>query len=297
LVAGRDPDLTQDSWQRRVGSHSVSKRGNRIEPHKFFGRVREGGVWLSEPRPSLGSYWREFKAQTIVPWKIEQDFFRSYGIKPLPGARERRRLVDGAARDCGLGKRYSIAPWLNEVMYNLARFAQPEVIVETGVHFGMSSAYWLMALEANQKGTLYSIDLPTLTPGGRLNADGIQDASFVSDVGQTGIVVKRLGLTRRWNLRLGDAKVLLPPLLQELGQIGIFYHDSDHSYNHQLWEYRTAWPHLVPGGWLTSDDIQWTPAFADFARESGQSEKRWLNKFGVIQKGTAHPTLRPPFGP
>jgi hypothetical protein len=249
---------------------------------------------VNAPGPSIGSYWREFRAQTIVPWKLEREFYRTYGITPLPGARERRRLVDGAARSCGLGKRYSIAPWLNEVMFNFARAARPDVIVETGVHFGMSSAYWLLALEANQHGTLYSIDLPTVTPGGQLNADGIQDRSFVSDVGQTGIVVKHLGLTGRWKLRLGDAKVLLPELLGELGPIGFFYHDSDHSYDHQLWEYRTAWPHIVPRGWLMSDDIEWTPAFADFSRETGQSSKRWLERLGVMQKGTTDPCLLPP---
>lgn len=243
---------------------------------------------------SLAAYWRELKARTVVPWQLGREFYRTYGIKPLPGARDRRRLVDRAVRECGLGKRYSITPWLNEVMYNFARFAKPDIIVETGVHFGMSSAYWLMALEANQRGKLYSIDLPCITPGGQLNADGVQDRSYVTTVDQTGIVVKHMGLTGRWILRLGDAKVLLPGLLQEVGHVGFFYHDSDHSHDHQIWEYRTAWPYITDGGWLLSDDVDWTPAFSEFATETGQAPKTWRSKLGVMQKGTPKPSLHEP---
>ncbi|MFZ0830128.1 MAG: class I SAM-dependent methyltransferase [Thermoplasmata archaeon] len=243
---------------------------------------------------TLAAYWREFKAQTIVPWRLDREFYHTYGVKPLPGARERRRRVDRAVRECGLEKRYSISPWLNEVLYNFTRLAKPDIIVETGVHFGMSSAYWLMALDANQKGTLYSIDLPCMTPGGQMNADGVPDRSYVAEVDQTGVVVKQMGLTGRWKLQLGDAKELLPALLKDLGHVGFFYHDSDHSHDHQIWEYRTAWPYVARGGWLMSDDVDWTPAFSEFSAEAGQRPKTWLSKLGVLQKGTPTPSLRVP---
>lgn len=178
------------------------------------------------------------------------------------------------------------------MLYNFARLVQPDVIVETGVHTGLSTTYWLMALEANQKGTLYSIDLPCLTPGGQRNADGVWDGSYVKETDETGVVAKRVGLTSRWKLLLGDAKVLLPDLLERLGHISLFYHDSDHSYDHQLWEYRTAWPYIAPGGWLLSDDVNWSPAFSEFSKASGQTSKAWMNRLGVIQKGTPSPSLR-----
>ncbi|MCI4353676.1 MAG: class I SAM-dependent methyltransferase [Thermoplasmata archaeon] len=247
---------------------------------------------MIKAKTSLGAYWRELKARTIVPWRLGRDFHRTYRVEPLPGARARRRLVDKAVRECGLGERYSVGPWLNEVLYNFTRIARPDVIVETGVHYGISSAYWLMALEANQKGTLYSIDLPCLTPEGQVNADGVRDLSYVTGVDQTGVVVKRMGLTARWKLLLGDARTLLPGLLADLGRVGFFYHDSDHSYEHQSWEYRTAWPYIAAGGWLMSDDVQWTPAFTEFSQGVGQAPKTWLNQLGVLQKGTLVPSLR-----
>ena len=72
----------------------------------------------------------------------------------------------------------------------------------------------------------------------------------------------------RWTLRLGPSRRLLEPLLRELGEIDVFLHDSDHTYGAQLWEYRTAWPFIRPGGLLISDDVQNT-AFLEFCDEVG----------------------------
>ena len=74
-------------------------------------------------------------------------------------------------------------------------------------------------------------------------------------------------LRNRWHLYLGDAKELLPRLLQTLGTIDIFIHDSLHSYEHMLFEFQTAWPHLRGGGVILSDDIDANCAFYDFAAE------------------------------
>ena len=45
-------------------------------------------------------------------------------------------------------------------LYFLIRELKPEKIIETGVHRGVSSLFILQALEDNEKGELYSIDLP-----------------------------------------------------------------------------------------------------------------------------------------
>ena len=83
---------------------------------------------------------------------------------------------------------------------------------------------------------------------------------------ETGWMVPK-ELRGRWRLHLGDAKELLPALLPTLGPLDIFTHDSLHSYDHMMFEFRTAWPHLRDGGVLCSDDIDANRSFVDFAAE------------------------------
>lgn len=62
-------------------------------------------------------------------------------------------------------------------------------------------------------------------------------------------------LRANWDLRLGDARELLPAAVQEDGSLGLFFHDSLHTREHMLFEFETVWPHLEQGGVLASDDI------------------------------------------
>src|SRR5579862_2322636 len=60
--------------------------------------------------------------------------------------------------------------WGKKVLlqYAAIRALQPELVVETGVASGVSSAYILLALERNRKGTLHSVevgDTAYLPPG------------------------------------------------------------------------------------------------------------------------------------
>src|SRR6266403_4839363 len=45
-------------------------------------------------------------------------------------------------------------------LYVICRALEPEVVIETGVASGLSSAYILKALSDNVRGRLYSVDLP-----------------------------------------------------------------------------------------------------------------------------------------
>src|SRR5215469_15928585 len=60
-------------------------------------------------------------------------------------------------------------------------------------------------------------------------------------------------LRSRWKLMVGDARDLLPKLLADVASIDVFVHDSLHTYNHMLWEYRSVYPHLRQGGLLVSE--------------------------------------------
>ncbi len=194
----------------------------------------------------------------------------------------RRRLAQEIRRRCptasGMGGPAA------EVLYLFARAARPRAIVETGVELGVSSAYFLQALDDNGSGELWSIDLP-FVGGGHTNADGRFDAAHVDTTGDVGRAVPDR-LRRRWHLSLGDARELLPTLPLS-GPWDVFFHDSEHTRAHMLWEFETAWPKIPAGGFLLSDDIPENDAFSTFAASVGRPSFRWLRRGALRRPATA----------
>jgi len=163
-----------------------------------------------------------------------------------------------------------------EYLYVIMRVLRPEVVVETGVAAGISSAFILQALEDNNKGKLYSIDLP--------NYNLPDDLTFIPAGTQPGFAIPE-GLKKRWQLRLGTSRDLLPGLLAEIGRVDIFLHDSDHTYENMLFEFVTAWDHLPQGGLLLSHDIAFNNAFRDFSRKiKRKPTELYLTGTGAIAK-------------
>jgi predicted O-methyltransferase YrrM len=146
------------------------------------------------------------------------------------------------------------------LLYLLTRAFRPEVFVETGVLNGFSSAFVLLAMQHNSAGTLHSIDLPPVDERIRMQGTGPLPQGKAP-----GWAIPD-GLRTRHCLLLGDARVLLPQILERQGPIEVFLHDSDHSYEHMMFEMALAWPYLRPGGWLLCDNVEQNSAFADFVR-------------------------------
>ena len=121
------------------------------------------------------------------------------------------------------------------MLYDLCRASKPSVVVETGVADGFSSFFILKALDENRKGNLYSIEKPDLRYlGGK----------------ESGWVVPQ-AYRHRWHLIIDSSEHALPRILNELGKIDFFLHDSSHSYRNMLFELRAAWKRLrrrVPDG-------------------------------------------------
>ncbi len=136
---------------------------------------------------------------------------------------------------------------LGRLCYLACRQLRPRVVVETGVAYGVTSAYILQALEDNGYGELHSIDLPPL---------GKDAESYV------GYVIPQ-HLKIRWTLRAGSARNILPQVLRDTGSIDVFVHDSLHTYRHMKWEFQSALQALRPGGLLISDDIEVNRAFEE----------------------------------
>jgi len=133
--------------------------------------------------------------------------------------------------------------------YAFVRALRPEVVVETGVHDGLGSAVLLRALERN------------LTEGheGRLLGFDIDPRS--------GWLVDET-LSERFELIVGDSGVTLEPALHGLN-VGVFIHDSAHTYEHERREFDLALPRLAPMCAVLSDNAHVTSALEDFSRTNG----------------------------
>jgi predicted O-methyltransferase YrrM len=161
---------------------------------------------------------------------------------------------DGAAgQPSGNALRLMLGKWL----YCSIRALQPAIVVETGVASGASSWVILNALHRNGHGRLHSIDLPNSDPNRNYRIGAREPGWAVPDT-----------LRDRWTLHIGSARELLPGLLESVGKVGVFFHDSDHSFEHMRFEFDTVLPYMLQGGLIISDDIQKNAAFEDFTKRA-----------------------------
>jgi predicted O-methyltransferase YrrM len=177
------------------------------------------------------------------------------------------------------------------LLYALIRELRPKLIIETGVLHGLSSAFYLQALENNSTGQLISIDLPSIDkPAGKDMSSDILPAGY-----QSGWIVPD-HLSKRWELILGKSEEILPEIFKSQNKLDIFIHDSDHTWENMMVEYSLAWKYLLPGGLLISDNINWlnrTRPFEVFTDTVNRTPvkirngipPRWNEwRLGIIQK-------------
>lgn len=90
-------------------------------------------------------------------------------------------------------------------------------------------------------------------------------------------------LRRRWTLRIGDSRTLLPDLLGALGHVDVFLHDSDHCHENMRFEFDQAFPRLADRGVLMSDDVHLHTAWDDFCAERDLRPTR-IGHLGVTRE-------------
>jgi len=161
------------------------------------------------------------------------------------------RLLGDIRPEDTFSQRWAADSLLARSCYLMCRLIEPSVVVETGVAYGVSSAFILKALEENGRGTLHSVDLPPLRRGaGRLWGVAVPDE-----------------LRGRWRLHRGSGARVLPRLLRETGPVDLFVHDSLHTYRNMRREFETVWPYLRTGGSLLADDVERNRAFGELRRK------------------------------
>jgi predicted O-methyltransferase YrrM len=126
-------------------------------------------------------------------------------------------------------------------------------VVETGIGPGTTSFAILNALK-EVDGMLYSFDL------------GVSYGE--SDTRPVGFVVPQ-DMRSKWTITLGNSRETLIPVLNRISPIDIFFHDSDHSYNHVMFELKTASKYLIKNGLIMVDNYDWSDAPVDFSKENG----------------------------
>ncbi len=132
--------------------------------------------------------------------------------------------------------------------YALTRLRKPALVIETGVHDGLGSLILLRALERNHEES----------GGGRLVSFDINPAA--------GWMV---GSHSLWEMRVQAAVDGLAGVLAGGDELGIFIHDSLHTYENERAELALAAAALGEDGVLISDNAHASSALADTCRQLG----------------------------
>lgn len=163
-----------------------------------------------------------------------------------------RRLLEEIRGEDPFTPYWAADSLLARCCYVVCRLLEPDVVVETGVAYGVSSAFVLRALGENDRGVLHSVDLPPL----RRKADRFW-----------GIAVPG-ALRGRWKLHRGSSRRILPELLEETGTVDLFVHDSLHTHRNMRREFEVVWPRLRTGGVVMADDVERNRAFGELRQKS-----------------------------
>ncbi len=148
---------------------------------------------------------------------------------------------------------------LGRACYVLCRALRPQIALETGVAYGVTSAYVLAAMHLNGCGALHSVDLPPLASAAESHVGAVVPPE----------------LRERWTLHRGASRRVLPALLDRQGAIGLFVHDSLHTYLNVRDELRLVGPHLGSPSAVVIDDADMNGAPEEWANRHAR-ETAWV---------------------
>jgi predicted O-methyltransferase YrrM len=134
------------------------------------------------------------------------------------------------------------------LLYFLVRMLRPDVVVETGVAAGWSTAAILGAMERNERGHLWSSDFPYF----RLAEPEQYIGVLVDD-----------SLRERWTLLLDGDRANLRHIAERVDRIDLFHYDSDKSYRGRSRAVRLLGEKLHAQSVILMDDIQNNCYFRD----------------------------------
>jgi len=175
---------------------------------------------------------------------------------------EGKEINERIKRTLGSSFSYALSENKRFILYAVVKHYDPETVIETGVGPGVSTTITLSAL---RKGVLYSIDVRRVLENGE----------------PVGFLVPE-ELRNKWKLYIGKSSEILPKVLNQLGSIDIFLHDSEHTFENVMSELNIVWDHLKNGGLLFIDNLDFTEAPYYFAREKGVKLYKLTNEAGGL---------------
>ena len=144
-------------------------------------------------------------------------------------------------------------------LYALTRVLKPKHVVEIGVSAGVSSAYFLRALERNENGKLHSIDLPEQETERQISSN--RQISWALPPGKSSGWAVPNYLRSRWNLLIGSSGKVLPHLINDLDCIGIFLYDIPYTMKSAIADFEISDTKLEKGSVVLADNalgpIRW----------------------------------------
>jgi len=198
----------------------------------------------------LDSYLSQLDRELLNETKTFYERFRvssSQKIKDKPVAGGTRPGVGGA------GSCYTL--------YFFTRYLKPDSVIETGVAAGWSSGAILSGLQKNNKGHLFSSDLPYSERGQQQETLKPEDIGCIVDS----------ELSRRWTLCKEGDKKCIPSLVENIESAQLVHYDSDKSYEGRAFAVKHLIPLLKPGSLFIMDDIKDNSFFLDWVTSNNHS--------------------------
>ncbi len=146
----------------------------------------------------------------------------------------------GPNRKSGHGKEH---PRYGRFIYALARFYEPELVVEVGTYCGGTATGWARGMVENGKGKLICIDNDTYTQGAypRIAQKNLSKTGITND---------------RFELMCGDSKQIVYQLADHLReQADIYLVDGYHTYEGALADIKSGLPMLKRHGLVLVHDV------------------------------------------
>lgn len=263
----------------------MSKSFSTFDIIAFGIKKRMVGEFLSVKWEKLRGLWKKKRIQEYHNKAIELDrvfstFFPEYNIDEklvselethLENFLKIKNTKKFPSVENPYGTRFRLEKEFARFLFFLSHNFKPEIVVETGVAYGLSSSYILQALNLNKKGKLISID------------NIIRPWHTREKIGSAIPIQFRSSHT----IIMGNSLIELRKLVKSLSSLDIFIHDSRHTYDYMMGEFQISWPSIKKGGFLLSDDVSLNDSFLDFCEKVKREPiiiKGKYRCFGVIQK-------------